>query len=185
MAMNVIDQLQAQVKDEQEAVELYTKLADEVDNKGFYRRAYLLRGVAADEKRHITIVKDALEEIKTIGALVGATSRGAAESHEERMARQEEQLKRGEKLLEKGREILGRPYWYVRLGSGVRFEKFDTPEQAKKYVEERTRKRLSKAKWINAYGFELGTYKGPEYISFFEGDENTRPTKRHTWGKFS
>lgn len=183
--MNIIDQLQAALKDEQEAAELYTRLADEIDNKGFYRRARLLRGVADDEKRHITIIKDAIEEIKVIGGLVGATSRGPAETHEERMARQEKQLKHGEELLEKGRKILGGPYWWVRLGDVAEYERFDTVEEAKKYVEEHTGKYISEAKWVNAYSFTLGPFVGRNYISFFEGDEAAQPTERHVWGKFS
>jgi rubrerythrin len=155
MEMNIIDRLQAALKDEQEAVEFYLKLADEVDNKGFYRRARLIRGIAADEQRHITILKDAIEELKTFSALIGATT------------------------------PTGKTHWRVRLGSGGEIELFDTPEEAKKYVEERTGKYFSEAHWINPYGFELGPFVGPNFITFLEEDENGNPTERHTWGEFS
>jgi len=185
MDKNIIDRLQDQVKDEREAVELYTKLANEIDNKGFYRRAHLIRTIAADEQRHITILKDAIEEIKTIGSLVGSASRGPAETHAERMARQEKQLAHGEELLEKGREILSKTRWRVRLGSDATIETFDTLKEAKKYVEERAGKYFSEAHWINPYGFELGPFVGPNFITFLEEDENGTPTERHTWGQFT
>jgi len=74
-------------------------------------------------------------------------------------------------------------YWWVRLGDVAEYEKFDTFEEAKEYVEEATGKPFSEAHWINPYGFELDGYYSLNYISFFEGDEAAQPTERYLWGK--
>lgn len=74
-------------------------------------------------------------------------------------------------------------YWWVRLGDVAEYEKFDTRNEAKEYVEEKTGSRLDKAEWINPYGFVLGPFKAGNYISFFEGDEDAQPTEKHLWGK--
>jgi len=153
--MNMMEQLLTAVKDEDNASLLYIKLAEEVETRGLHRSARLLNSMAVDEKRHKDTLQGIIEEVKTIGGLVGAT---APET---------------------------RVYWWVRLGAVVEYEKFDSAEEAKKYVEERTGKRFSEAKWINPYGFTLGPFVGQNYISFFEGDEAAQPTGRHLGGKFS
>ena len=75
------------------------------------------------------------------------------------------------------------PYWWVRLGDVAEYKQFDTFEEAKEHVEEATGKPFSDAHWINPYGFELDGYKGRNYISFFEGDEEAQPTEQHLYGK--
>ena len=74
-------------------------------------------------------------------------------------------------------------YWWVRLGDVAEYEKFDTFNEAREYVEGRTNRSFSEAHWINKYGFTLGSYQGLNYISFFEGDQEAQPTEQHLYGK--
>jgi len=63
-------------------------------------------------------------------------------------------------------------YFWVRLGDNAEYERFDTFEEAKDYIEEITGENFEKAKQVNEYGFELGDFTGYNYISLFKGDEN-------------
>ena len=83
----------------------------------------------------------------------------------------------------KGKHSSGEVYWWVRLGDVAEYEQFDTFDEAREFVEEATGKSLDEARWINPYGFELGRFRGLNYISFFEGDEAAQPTDRYLYGR--
>lgn len=155
MGKSLFDQLQDAIKDEDAASLMYIKLAEEVEKRGLHRSSLALERIAVDEKRHKDTLLEIVEELKTVVGLVGAAA------------------------PEPG------IYWWVRLGESGTYETFNTVGEALQYVEKRTGQYFSAARWINDYGFELGPFKGRNYITFFEGNEHGVPTERHLRGKFS
>ncbi len=152
--MNLAYELTMAIKDEANAGYEYTQMADEADRLGLHMVAKDLRSIADDENKHKEMLPGLLNQVLVIRDMV-----------------------------ESSKETPG-IYWWVRLGDGANYVKFDSPEQAKTFIEEQTGERLSEAKWINAYSFTLGRFTGDNYISLFEGDEDAQPTERRTWGKF-
>lgn len=153
--MNLIDKLLEALKDEDDASLMYIKLAEEVEKKGHHKAAHLLRNIAVDESKHKDTLKAIIEELKVIGDLVEAAAAGPG------------------------------IYWWVRLPDRAQYEQFDTLNEAKKYVEQETGLLFAHAKWTGPYTFDLGLWKGPRHITFFEGDEGGNPTGHHLHGEFS